>query len=120
MIFNFYVAHLLKIALRSLRLCSGRAFASLKTTSCLIAKQTGGGQFASLPQEAIELRSMTPVRDAVPHERLRSLAKFETYAALLGPLPSRVFSTPAPMLTLICFGLASAFLGNAIFNTPLS
>ncbi len=41
-----------------------------------------------------------------------------TYAALLGPLASRVFSLPT--FTLICFGLASAFFGRAIFNTPLS
>jgi hypothetical protein len=39
-------------------------------------------------------------------------------AALLGPLPSSVVSLPT--LTLICFGLASAFLGSAIFRMPLS
>jgi hypothetical protein len=43
----------------------------------------------------------------------------KTYAALPGPLPSKTpFSEP--MFTLICFGLASAFLGSVIFNTPLS
>jgi hypothetical protein len=40
------------------------------------------------------------------------------YAALLGPLPSRVLAEPT--LTLICFGFASAFFGKLTFNTPLS
>jgi hypothetical protein len=40
------------------------------------------------------------------------------YAALLGALASTVFSVLT--LTLICFGLASAFLGRVTFNTPLS
>ena len=40
------------------------------------------------------------------------------YAALPGPLASIDFSLPT--FTLICFGLASAFLGNVIFRTPLS
>gem|GEM_PF-3923465 len=38
--------------------------------------------------------------------------------ALLGSLPSSVFWLPT--FTLICFGLASAFLASLIFNTPLS
>ena len=38
------------------------------------------------------------------------------YAALAGALASRVFSPPT--LTLICLGLASAFLASLIFSTP--
>jgi hypothetical protein len=58
---------------------------------------------------------------------LKRRSSTNTYAALLGALASVVlasigFSFPftAPTLTLICFGLASAFLGSAIFSTPLS
>src|ERR1700722_17779457 len=59
-------------------------------------------------------RSRAPVPHALP-----------TYAAwlvLLGCLLSTVFAlfAPAPTVTLICFGLASAFLGRVIFSTPLS
>src|ERR1700722_15910675 len=88
-----------------------------KLSNC---KTTGRRAVGQPPARSNRAALDDRVRDAVPHERLWSLAKFQTYAALLGPLPSRVFSTPAPMLTLICLGLASAFLGNAIFNTPLS
>src|SRR5262249_40146485 len=62
---------------------------------------------------------------AVPHRpggRARP-PLHEHYAALLGPLPSKVFSEPAfsdPIWTLICFGFASAFLGRVIFRTPFS
>ena len=38
------------------------------------------------------------------------------YAALPGALASSTFSPPT--LTLICFGLASAFLASLIFSTP--
>src|ERR1035438_9873889 len=56
------------------------------------------------------------------------LGEPRAYAALLGPLLSVVlasmdFAVPAlasPTVTLICLGLASAFLGRLIFNTPLS
>ena len=40
------------------------------------------------------------------------------YAALLAPFPSKERSLLT--LTLICFGLASAFFASLIFNTPLS
>src|SRR5580693_4406277 len=40
------------------------------------------------------------------------------YAALLAAMASRIFSPPA--FTLICVGLASAFLARLIFRTPLS
>jgi len=40
------------------------------------------------------------------------------YAALPRTLASRVFSLPT--FTLICLGLASAFLARVIFSTPLS
>src|ERR1700751_4978345 len=40
------------------------------------------------------------------------------YTALLAAFPSSARSLP--MLTLICFGLASAFFASLIFNTPLS
>ena len=55
-------------------------------------------------------------------EGVRPSTSWAAYAALLGALPSRVLSValPVPMFTLICFGLASAFLGRVIFNTPLS
>jgi hypothetical protein len=45
------------------------------------------------------------------------------YAALLGALASVVWASidfSLPTWTLICFGFASAFLGRAIFSTPLS
>src|SRR5580658_57837 len=81
-----------------------------------IAKTTGGGAFLPPPAgKRIELRSMTG-------SETRSHTSTAAYAALLGPLASIDFSFPftPPTLILICFGLASAFLGNAIFSTPLS
>jgi hypothetical protein len=45
-----------------------------------------------------------------------SLTCYWFYAALPGALASRVFSPPT--LTLICLGLASAFLASLIFSTP--
>src|SRR5579862_7058117 len=43
---------------------------------------------------------------------------YAAWPALFGCLPSSVFSPPT--LTLICLGLASAFLANFIFSTPFS
>ena len=47
-----------------------------------------------------------------------SLTNCWLYAALPAPLASRVFWLPT--LTLICLGLASAFLARLIFSIPLS
>jgi hypothetical protein len=52
-----------------------------------------------------------------PPPILTALAS-EVYAALLGALASSIFSPPT--LTLICLGLASAFLASLIFSTPWS
>src|SRR5580658_5020858 len=47
-----------------------------------------------------------------------SLTRYWFYATLTGALTSRVFLPPT--LTLICVGLASAFLAKLIISTPLS
>src|SRR5580704_6399361 len=54
--------------------------------------------------------------DGISHLPFLSLAP--DYAALPEAMASRVFSPPT--LTLICVGLASAFLARLIFSTPLS
>src|SRR5271165_4990602 len=99
----------------------------------------GGGHFCRLPwssgAKALVLPCLLggttgsrafPVR--ATNAALKRRSSTFAYAALLGPLASVVlasicFSVPGfskPTLTLICLGLASAFLGNAIFSTPLS
>src|ERR1700730_5236194 len=74
------------------------------------------GRRLLVPPPAKDCRAL-PSRGGRMRPPLRKL----TYAALLGPLLSRVFSLfSLPTLTLICLGLASAFLGKLIFNTPFS
>src|SRR5260370_33478550 len=91
----------------------------------LDVKRRGGGHFLPPPgfsdlypsvAEADCLPGVLEARLTVVPSPMQHL-----YAALLGPLLSIVFC-PAlwPAFTLICLGLASAFLGRVIFKTPLS
>jgi hypothetical protein len=88
-----------------------------KFVNCEISnKKVMGDGISPPPARAIELRSMTG-------SETRFLTRLSrSYAALLGPLPSDLASMDLsePTFTLICLGLASAFLGRLIFNTPLS
>src|SRR5437016_5311662 len=90
---------------------ANRSFASLSMTKQFGCKRNG--RRCPLPPPAKSNRAALDdrVKDPLP-------PKFIDYAALLGPLLSRVFSLPT--LTLICLGFASAFLGRLIFSTPLS
>ena len=77
--------------------------------------KAGGGQLPASRQSSFRAALDDPVQRPGPTQH-------RAYAALLGPLASKVLSAAfsLPMFTLICFGLASAFLGRATFNTPLS
>jgi hypothetical protein len=79
------------------------------------------GRPAFLPASR-ESQGLKPAFFIATYTALKRLSSTNTYAALLGPLASKVLSVlvALPTLTLICLGLASAFLGNAIFSTPLS
>ena len=71
--------------------------------------------------DAPSLNKMGGVQCRLPFlsPTIRNLAtRYWFYAALPGAFASRVFSRPT--LTLFCLGLASAFLANLIFSTPLS
>ena len=74
-----------------------------------IAKLTGAG---TLPSPVMNCRALLDRTGWTP------VLHQTSYAALPGPLPSRVLSPPT--LTLICLGLASAFLVSLIFRTPFS